>query len=126
MLNNIDRKEIWRFCTTGGFCFLLEYALLIALVELYGWDYWWAAGTAFTFSTVVNLIMCQRYVFNTGKTNARKTSLFIGSSIAGLVLHQIFMYLFIDVCGLFYMVSKILSTGLVTIWNYITKKLILT
>ena len=44
------------------------------------------------------------------------------SSIAGLFLNQLCMYVFVDFCGVYYMVAKLGATAIVTVWNYVMKR----
>jgi putative flippase GtrA len=58
----------------------------------------------------------------TGKQNGKKAFLFIGSSIVGLGLNQVFMWLFVEKMGIYYMISKVIATIIVMIWNYVMKR----
>jgi putative flippase GtrA len=42
--------------------------------------------------------------------------------ILGLGLDTLFIWLFTDKLKLYYMISKIISTGLVFIWNFLARK----
>ena len=41
----------------------------------------------------------------------------------GLGINQLSMYLMVEKVGLHYMLAKIVSTALVTVWNFFTKRL---
>jgi putative flippase GtrA len=56
------------------------------------------------------------------KQNRKQATIFIGSSIIGLGLNQICMWVFVEIAGMYYMLAKIFATGIVTIWNYIMKR----
>lgn len=115
--------EMFRFAVNGSLCFLVDYGIMIALVELGGLDPFWASGIGFTVSVIVNYLLCILWVFKGEKnTGIKATAVFVGSSVVGLGLNQLFLWLFMDVCGIYYMISKIIANILVMIWNYIAKR----
>ena len=115
--------EIVRFCIVGGGCFLVDYGMLYAFTEFVGLPYLWSSGLSFSLSVVVNYWLCVTYVFRgAGAQSTRQRALFFGSSIAGLLLNQACMYVFVDICGIYYMVAKLFATAIVTVWNYVMKR----
>lgn len=132
-------KEIMKFVLTGGLCFLIEYAALVALKELAGLDVLIATPLAFLVSVVVNYLMCMAWVFDGAKNGSRSAQLaFALTSVMGLGLNWLIMWLLtslwgqdavlITVAGLpvkVYMVNKVIATLLVMIWNYLTKRRVL-
>lgn len=116
-------REIIRFCIVGGGCFLVDYGMLYAFTEFCGLPYLWSSGLSFSLSVFVNYALCLHYVFRgAGEQTARQRALFFGSSLAGLVLNQVCMYVFVDLCGIYYMVAKLFATAIVTLWNYVMKR----
>ena len=116
-------REIMRFVVVGGGCFLVDYGMLYAFTAFVGLPYLWSSGLSFSLSVVVNYWLCVTYVFRgAGEQTARQRALFFGSSIAGLLLNQACMYVFVDICGSYYMVAKLFATAIVTVWNYVMKR----
>lgn len=118
-------REIFRFLLVGGGCFFLDYGLLFALTEYGGFMYLVSSAISFTVSLVVNYILCATVVFHARHQTVRQTVLFGATSLAGLAINQGCMYVFVDVAGLWYMIAKIGAAAVVTVWNYITKRLVL-
>ena len=98
-----------------------------------------ATPIAFLISVAVNYLMCVRWVFSGAKDQggAAKAG-FLITSVMGLLLNELFMLIFRAIFGedtviltafgftvTMYMVNKVLSTLLVLIWNYFTKRAIL-
>ena len=48
--------------------------------------------------------------------------MFVGSSVVGLFLNQVCMYVFVEWLSMYYMIAKLFDTGIVTVWNYVMKK----
>ena len=131
--------EVIRFALTGGICFLVEFAALVLLKEGLGLDTLVATPIAFALSVVVNYALCIRWVFR-GATDggAAAKAGFAVTSVMGLVLNEGLMLLFRVILGedavlltllsypvTMYMLNKVLSTLLVMVWNYFTKKAVL-
>ena len=121
--NMIMTQQFIRFVIAGGGCFLFELAVLYILTEYCGLHYLISAGIAFTLSVIVNYILCVKWVFHAAKQKSiYATAIFFGSSVFGLAINQFAMWLLVDVIGLYYMMAKIVATGIVTIWNYVMKR----
>ncbi len=132
-------REALRFLLTGGACFLVEFACLVLLRDKMGLDTLAAVPTAFLISVILNYALCVIWVFKGAKDpgTAAKAA-FLITSVMGLALNEGLMYLFRVLFGederLFtifgfavtmYMVNKALSTLIVMVWNYFTKRAIL-
>ncbi len=132
-------KEIVRFVFTGGVCFLIEYAALVALKEWLQLPVVAATPLAFLISVVFNYLLCVKWVFPGAQEGSRKAQLgFVVTSLMGLVLNWAVMWALTALLGedrlLFtlsgvgvkvYMVNKVAATVLVMIWNYFTKRYVL-
>ena len=137
---NHDRmKEVIRFVITGGVCFLIEFAALVALRDGAGLDTLIATPIAFLISVIVNYLMCVGWVFDgAGKQGSAQRAGFLVTSAVGLGLNEVLMLLFRAIFGedtpvltvfgftvTMYMVNKVMATVIVMVWNYFTKKWIL-
>lgn len=117
------KAEVIRFLVVGGGTFFLEFILLYVFTEILGIYYLISSAMAFTIAVIVNYFLCIHWVFQ-GKTNTSVKSriVFIGSSIVGLGINQACMWFFVEFMAIYYLVAKVLSTGIVTAWNYVMKK----
>lgn len=122
-MNKDKIKEVIRFCIVGAVTFIVDYGLLFFCTEFIKINYLISSAIAFTIAVILNYWLCIRFVFSdVKKLTAKQHFLFIGSSIVGLGLNQICMYVFVELWGVYYMLAKLLATVLVTIWNYIMKR----
>ena len=136
---NNRMKEIVKFVFTGGVCFLIEYAALIALKEWLHLPVVAATPIAFLISVVFNYLLCVKWVFDGAAEGNRKAQIgFIITSLMGLALNWFLMWALTALFGedavllsLFgievkvYMLNKVIATGLVMVWNYFTKRWLL-
>ena len=86
----------------------------------------------YTIATIISFMIATTFNYYLGKVLTFKNykqskkdiiSVFIVSFI-GLIFNVIFMYIFIDIIKIrFEMAAKIISTGLVFIWNYLSRRL---
>lgn len=121
----MDKKKIFeiiKFILNGGICFLLDYGFMILLKEIYNVNYILASSLGFIISVSVNYYLCILWVFNGVDKRNTNMVLFIGSSVLGLLLNTIILYFLVEVVYMHYMISKIVATLVVMVWNYIMKK----
>jgi len=132
-------NEVIKFVLTGGVCFLIEYAALIALKEWLHLPVVAATPIAFLISVVFNYLLCVKWVFNSAKESSKKAQIgFAVTSVMGLFLNWAIMWALTALFGedavlltIFsmeikvYMLNKIIATGLVMVWNYSTKRWLL-
>lgn len=118
--------ELFRFAFTGGVCFLVEFLCLTLLVELVHLPVLIATAIAFLISVAVNYVLCVKWVFTGAKDGgAGVKATFLLTSGMGFVLNEVLMWLLNIVLGVHYMIAKVISTLLVMIWNYFTKRMVL-
>lgn len=119
-------KELFRFSFTGGVCFVVEFLCLTLLVELVHIPVLIATAIAFLISVAVNYAMCVKWVFTDARAGgtAVRTAFLITSGM-GFGLNELLMWLFTGVMSIHYMIAKVVSTLLVMIWNYFTKRYVL-
>lgn len=96
---------------------------MVFLKEVCKVNYLIAAGLSFSLSVVLNYTLCVLWAFKgVDKKNKKAMILFVATSLIGLGFNQLFMWLFVDLIKINYMISKIITTALVMVWNYITKR----
>lgn len=119
-------EQLFKFGIVGVICFLIDYLLMIGLTEVGGLNYLVSSGISFSVSVIVNYILSIKFVFSVGnKRTILEFVLFIVFSVIGLLLTEILMWSFVDKIGIHYMISKIVVTLIVMIYNFVTRKLFL-
>lgn len=120
-------KQIVKFGIVGVICFGIDYGLMVLLTEVGGLDYLLSCGVSFSISVVVNYLLSMRFVFVSREENskAKEFSLFVILSIVGLLLTEMLMWLSVERLGFHYMLSKVAVTGIVMVFNFVTRKMVL-
>lgn len=116
--------QFFRYGFVGGFSFLVDFFLLYFFCDFCGIYYLISAVLSFIISLIVNYILSTYWVFNKNKLNNKvlEFNLFALIGIVGLVFTEILLYLFTDVLGMYYLVSKIFSTIIVLFWNFFARR----
>lgn len=118
-------SQIIKFGFVGGTAFFIDTGVLLLLSNL-GINYLIANVISFTVSVIYNYILSMKFVFDVKDSNTTKNFIqFIILSIIGLCINEIIMKLCVDVVTLNLLFSKIIATGIVMIYNFITRKLLL-
>lgn len=122
-------QQIMKFGAVGFLCFFIEYALLILLKELMGLPVIVANTTAFTISAIVNYILSIVFVFDTDKkaNKGKQFVIFFILAVGGCIINNIVLKLGTMVLDPFwsrsYILVKPFATGVVMIYNFITRKI---
>ena len=124
LLKNPKIWEIFRFGVNGGVCFLVDAAIMLLLMNFTPLPDWVCIGIGFTVSVILNYILCLIWVFKgAGKQDLKSQIVFIGSSVIGLGLTEVLMLFALNVLFMNELISKIIVTLIVMVWNYFMKRL---
>ena len=123
-MNNNLIKQILKFGIVGGIAFIIDYALLYVCTEYLNIYVLYSSIISFSISVIFNYIMSIKWVFDVNhKQTYKDFTIFIIFSIIGLGINQLIMYLGIEGLHIYYMLVKIASTGIVMVYNFITRKI---
>ena len=131
MINKIKSNKLFnqilKFGVVGGIAFVIDYVTLIICKELFNINVLLSAAIAFTVSVIFNYILSIKWVFdvNKEKDSRKNFIIFIIFSIIGLGLTELIMWFGTDIIKIYYLIVKIIATGIVMIFNFITRKIFL-
>lgn len=120
--------QFFRYLFVGGFASVVDWGALWLFYDILGiWEIL-SIALAFLCGLFVNYILSYHFVF-TGiakdKKHTSKFPVYFITGVIGLVFTELFMLLLDGVFGMHYMAAKIITTAIVFIWNFGSKKIIL-
>ena len=126
MLKKLSQQVI-KFAIVGLIAFLIDYLLLLLLVEEVHLNYLISATISFSISVIFNYIASSRFVFarKPGMSRRYEFIVFVFLSVIGLGLNALCMWLGVAILIMDYRIVKVGATAIVMVWNFITRKILL-
>lgn len=134
MNNNIKDLifEFLKYVLVGGSAFVIDFVTMWICNEFifHGNLLHLSVFIGYMVGLVYNFLLSCKYVYKDGfkKIQGKEAVSFIIFTIIGLIglmLTEGFMHLFAIIIGINYLISKIITGGLVMFWNYIARKVII-
>lgn len=131
MINKIIKndlfQQIFKFVIVGGIATIIDWAIYYVLVHFVHLDPLVSNIISFSISVIYNYIASVKWVFHVNQNKSCKKMFieFILFSIFGLLLTELFLWIGIKLLHQDEMLIKILSTAIVMVFNFITRKLFL-
>ena len=117
-------NQILKFGLVGGTAFVIDYVLLYFCTEFLHIHYLISSIISFTVSVIFNYILSIKWIFDVKKKqDVKDFVIFIILSVIGLGINSLIMYVMVEKFGVYYMLSKIVSTTVVMVYNFITRKI---
>jgi len=112
-----------RYFVVGGVAAVVDISFFFLCAKLLGFNYLAVATVGFFIATLVNYVLSVRFVFTSGVRFSRhgEIALVYLVSAVGLALNLLVLYLAISVAGLELMLSKLIATGAVFLWNFLSR-----
>jgi putative flippase GtrA len=116
-----------RYTIVGGGAFIVDFGLLYLLTHFLHLHYLLSATISFIAGLLVNYFFSTIWVFSkkTVKNKYFEFLVFAIIGVIGLGFNDLFMWIFTDRCGVYYLLSKIITTIIVYFWNFFARKYIL-
>lgn len=132
--------QIFKFAIVGGISFVVDFAVYAIMCNELGIHYIISGVTGFFVSVVVNYLLSMKFVF-VSKEDIRKDKefvIFVILSLIGMILNSLILYICIDLIYMHWtwlnqlidleimnLTAKIIATGIVMVYNFITRKIFL-
>ena len=125
-MNKLVNKII-KFSIVGGIATIIDFICLYIFKEYLNIDVILANTLSFIISVIYNYIASITLVFdiNKNKNKKLKFALFIIFSIIGLIINNTLIYILTNTLNIYYLLSKVIATLIVMIFNFITRKKLL-
>lgn len=119
--------QLFRYGFVGGTAFLVDYGLLYILTSWGHLHYLLSASLSFVAGLVVNYLISTVWVFNDSRIRNKWTEFLVFSiiGVVGLGFTELLMWLFTDIIGFHYMISKLITAALVMLWNFFARRFVI-
>lgn len=135
LLNMALIKEFLRYVVVGGISFLADFGTLTLFEEVFltggeKWQIFISTAAGFIVGLAVNYILSLVFVFraednrNSGKSIGAFL-IFALVGIIGLGITEGLMHIGVNVLHFHYMLTKIVAAGIVLVWNYLGRKILI-
>jgi putative flippase GtrA len=114
---SILRKFVY-FSGVGLIATSIQYVILIVLVQGFGLDPVRASGIGFVTSAVVNYVLNYHVTFESRKAHSEVALKFMVIAALGLIVNSLIMHLGTDILRIHYILTQLVATGSVLIWNF--------
>lgn len=116
--------QLFRYCFVAVGAFIADYGCYFLLSYVLNINYLIAAIVGFILGTSVNYIISKYLVFQgEPKSRIAEIALVFVISGVGLIILEIGLYVFTAKIGIHYLISKLIMTVLVFLWNFFARKL---
>ena len=115
-----------RYFFVGGIAAVVNIGLLFVLTEICNINYVISNIIAFIFGLIVNYCLSKKVVF-INDNSINKVFEFIMYAVIGVIglgIDTLLLWMFTDKFKIYYMLSKIISTMITFIWNFIARELL--
>ncbi|NLO70121.1 MAG: GtrA family protein [Porphyromonadaceae bacterium] len=119
--------QLFRYAFSGGTAFILDTGLMVLLKEVFQVHYLVAATVGFIVGLTYTYLLSINWIFDERRLKNKWNELLIFTIIGifGIGLTLFFMKFFTDILLSHYVLSKVLTTIIVSLWNFAAKKLLL-
>lgn len=111
------------FTAVGALGTVGHYLVLIVAVELGNADAILASVLGFVTGAFINYFLNHAITFRSTIAHQRGIPRFMAVAIAGLLLNTLIMVLLVRLVDLHYLLSQVLATAVVLVWNYLGSEL---
>ncbi len=124
-MNKKNIKEFLLYVIVGGIATVGEWVVFFAL-DKFMIHYAAATVIAYIFSTFLNWGAGRILVFkSSGQTLAREIISIYLTSIGGMLLNLLIMWIAVDLFAIDGMISKIIATAIVFFYNFLVRKILI-
>lgn len=118
--------QLFRYGIVGCIAFVVDFGMLAFFTEVTGLSYLLSGCIGFTGGVTINYFLSVNWVFETQNSDSTSKSaeflLFVLIGIIGLGINALIMWMLTEYAAVHYLISKLISTIIVFIWNFIARR----
>lgn len=120
--------QFFRYAFVGLWATLADWGVLFVLTEPLRVYHLVSAVFAFVVGLAVNFLLSKKFVFSGEEKQHSSSTEFAVYAIIGIIglgMTEFIMYVMTDKLNFYFMISKIIATGVVFVWNFAARKIVL-
>lgn len=116
--------QIFRFGIVGAVATLIDFIFLYLFKEICQMQVVIANTLSFIISVIYNYWASLTFVFdvNPEKSKSKNFIIFVVCSVIGLLLNDLIVWVVTEKLNVYYLISKVIATVFVMVFNFITRK----
>lgn len=124
---NFSFIQLNRYFVSAAVAFLVDFSSLIFFTEIIGIFYLHSVIIAFVMGVITNYTINIKWVFSERRIDqvSYEFSLYLVIVLLGLLINIGIIWFLTEKLNIYYLISKLFSTGIVFWWNFLLKKFIL-
>ena len=116
-------KQFLCFSGVGAIGTLAHYCVLVAFVEMLAIDPVIGSISGFIVGAIVNYILNYHLTFKSNASHSETGPKFFFVALIGFCVNLCVMYALVNMLEMNYILSQIISTGLVLFWNFFVSRM---
>lgn len=117
-----NQGQMIRYAIVGATGAVLDLTALYVLTEFANFYYLVSATLSFIFSALLNFYLNKFWTFKSQGDAKRQILIFALVAGSGVLLNNGILYVLVQWVHIYYMLAKVVSIALVTIWNFLWNK----
>ena len=116
--------QLFRYTFVGGIAFIFDFSTLYILTEYFNIHYLISAAIAFLLGLTINYFLSIMWVFQKRSLKSKYIEFIVFAliGIIGLTLNEFIIWFFTEIVNIHYLLSKLISTVFVYLWNFFIRK----
>ena len=116
--------QILNFGIVGVIATVIDFLFLYLFRDICHFPLIISNTLSFCISVIYNYYASMTFVFDVDQSKSKKKNfiLFIVFSVIGLVINDIIVYIVTELLGIYYIISKVIATIFVMVFNFVTRK----
>lgn len=117
--------QFFRYVFVGGIATIVDWVTLFLLTDYLHIYHLISAVFSFVAGLITNFLLSKLLVFNANEAKVNPFMEFISYAaigVIGLGITELIMFVFTNLWTVHYMISKMIATAIVLIWNYTARK----
>jgi putative flippase GtrA len=110
--------QFFGFAGVGVIATLIQYVVLMLLVQAAGANATLASGVGYVTSALVNYGLNYRYTFRSTRKHSESVVKFVLVACVGLALNSGIMFVLTGEFHVHYLLAQLLASGIVLVWNF--------